>query len=338
MNSTVFFSYSRQDSEFALKLGRDLRAAGAAIWLDQLDIKPGERWDVAIQQALAGCARLLVILSPSSVESTNVMDEVSYALEENKLVIPVLYQECSIPFRLRRLQYTDFRGDHREALNTLVAYLAADAAGPATTVPLVATTTGAAQAPPSGGDSVAAVPRSSAIGSHAVPHRTEAPAVAVRVSDAPVRVDKPAPRRMVWLLATVAVALVSSGWVIRTLLDGSDAASVEERPAASSSAPDRWGLTVPTYVITAGAFKTEREAQALRDTLRRQGHTASHLWIPDYASLSGAQLFLTFVGPFGDIDECRRQLAEFRKSYGDAYGILVAHQSGRVECTADRQR
>src|SRR6266852_3699466 len=30
----AFFSYSRQDSEFALKLAKDLRAAGAAVWLD----------------------------------------------------------------------------------------------------------------------------------------------------------------------------------------------------------------------------------------------------------------------------------------------------------------
>ena len=30
----------------------------------------------------------------------------------SSFIIPVLYSECQIPFRLRRLQYTDFRNDY----------------------------------------------------------------------------------------------------------------------------------------------------------------------------------------------------------------------------------
>src|SRR5215207_2642329 len=127
MQSIIFFSYSRHDSDFA-KLGKDLRTAGISIWLDQLDIEPGERWDVAIEQGLAACSRILVILSPASVASNNVMDEVSYALEEGKPVIPVLHGECDIPFRLRRVQYTDFRADYQVAFDSLLRYLNAAAA------------------------------------------------------------------------------------------------------------------------------------------------------------------------------------------------------------------
>src|SRR5208283_6193024 len=68
----AFFSYSRDDSEFALRLAEDLKAAGSNVWLDQLDIAPGQRWARAVQDALNNCHRLLVILSPSSVTSTNV--------------------------------------------------------------------------------------------------------------------------------------------------------------------------------------------------------------------------------------------------------------------------
>jgi len=119
----AFFSYSREDSDFAMRLAADLRSSGAAIWLDQLDIRPGERWDRSVETALADCTRVLLILSPSSVESTNVMDEVSFALEEQKTVIPVLYRPCKIPFRLRRLQYIDFREDYDSALRHLVTIL-----------------------------------------------------------------------------------------------------------------------------------------------------------------------------------------------------------------------
>jgi len=119
----AFFSYSRLDAEFALKLAKDLRNAGAAVWIDQLDISPGDHWDIAIQKAVGGSSSLLVVLSPHSVESENVMDEVSYALEEKKLVIPVLYRKCDIPLRLRRVQYIDVQADYDAGLQRILTQL-----------------------------------------------------------------------------------------------------------------------------------------------------------------------------------------------------------------------
>jgi hypothetical protein len=116
---TAFISYSREDSEFALRLAGDLKAAGAAVWLDQLDIAPGERWARAVQDALNVCPRILVILSPASVGSKNVEDEIAFALEEQKSVIPILYRECQVPVRLRSLQRVDCTGSYARALEEL---------------------------------------------------------------------------------------------------------------------------------------------------------------------------------------------------------------------------
>jgi hypothetical protein len=115
----AFFSYSREDSDFALRLANDLRAAGSAVWIDQLDIGPGERWDRVVQSALENCPSVLVILSPASVASNNVLDEVSFALDQQKTLIPVLYRNCDIPFRLRRFQHLDFTGDYDRMLQEL---------------------------------------------------------------------------------------------------------------------------------------------------------------------------------------------------------------------------
>ena len=120
----AFFSYSREDSDFVLRLAGDLKAAGAGVWLDQLDIVPGQRWDRAVEDALTNCPRMIVILSPASVSSTNVMDEVSFALEEQKTVIPVVYRDCTIPFRLRRVQHVDLRQDYARGLQVLLKILA----------------------------------------------------------------------------------------------------------------------------------------------------------------------------------------------------------------------
>ena len=116
----TFLSYSRENAEFALKLAQDLRSAQANVWIDQLDIMPGMRWDQAIEKAMEDCVRFMVVLSPDAVDSDNVMDELTYALEEGKSVIPVLYRLCKIPFRLRRIQYVDFTGDYGASLNTLI--------------------------------------------------------------------------------------------------------------------------------------------------------------------------------------------------------------------------
>ena len=128
-SSSTFLSYSRDDSGFVLKLARDLKAAGAVIWMDQLDIAPGKRWDGAIQDALASCSRLLLVLSPSSVGSTNVLDEVNFALENQKTVIPVLYLDSEVPFRLRRLQYVDLKSDYDRGLQELLRTLQASEDG-----------------------------------------------------------------------------------------------------------------------------------------------------------------------------------------------------------------
>jgi TIR domain len=125
----VFLSYAREDAEFVLRLAKDLRAGGADVWMDQLDIKPGERWDRAVDDALAKCPELLVILSPAAVESINVMDEVSLALEEGKTVLPVIHRNCKIPFRLRRLQYVDLTLNYKAGLGRLLETLGVPTSG-----------------------------------------------------------------------------------------------------------------------------------------------------------------------------------------------------------------
>jgi hypothetical protein len=122
-DNRTFVSYSRADSEFALKLASDLRANGASIWLDQLDIAPGARWDSSIEDALRRSARVIVILSPKAVASQNVLDEVSFALDEGKTIVPVLVETCTVPMRLRRLQYVDFTPGYDAALGRLLGTL-----------------------------------------------------------------------------------------------------------------------------------------------------------------------------------------------------------------------
>ena len=143
--ATYFISYSRVDSDFVLRLAKDLRNAGIPIWLDQIDIVAGSRWDQAIETALASCSAFIVALSPESIASVNVMDEVSFALEEKKSIFPVLIKPCKVPFRLRRLQAIDFGAGYDSGVAQLLTALRSE--NPATarlekSVPLPATEVG----------------------------------------------------------------------------------------------------------------------------------------------------------------------------------------------------
>ncbi|MGB7250248.1 MAG: RodZ domain-containing protein [Phormidesmis sp.] len=115
-----FISYSRADTKIATQLAEQLRDRKVDLWIDQLDIPAGDRWDSAIERALQVCSGLIVLLSKTSVNSENVLDEVSYALEENEKVIPVLLEPCDIPFRLRRLQYVDLSTSYEKGFERLL--------------------------------------------------------------------------------------------------------------------------------------------------------------------------------------------------------------------------
>jgi hypothetical protein len=104
----VFVSYSREDQEFVLKLAQDVFREGIDVWMDQLNIAPGSSWAREVGKALDTCSLMLLILSSSSLASTNVEDEWNYFLDKGKRIVPVLLQECEIPFRLTRIHYLDF--------------------------------------------------------------------------------------------------------------------------------------------------------------------------------------------------------------------------------------
>ena len=104
----TFLSYSRANKDFAVRLAKELKAEGFDVWLDQLDIPLGARWDVEVETALAESEIFMIIMTPSSISSENVRDEIGYAIDNGKRFLPVLLENCTVPLRLRRFQYVDF--------------------------------------------------------------------------------------------------------------------------------------------------------------------------------------------------------------------------------------
>lgn len=130
MHQKIFISYSRVDGDFAIRLDHDLDKAGFDAFLDQNDIPPGTRWDKTIEQALKESTTVVMVLSPASVSSENVLDEVGYALGAGKRVIPVRYLPCDVPMRISRLHYIDFIGGYEAGLAQLMTTLGGDTPAP----------------------------------------------------------------------------------------------------------------------------------------------------------------------------------------------------------------
>ena len=113
---TCFLSYSRSDEDFAMRLAHDLRSLGVEMWVDRFDIRPSEHWDRAIERAIRGCRNVIAVLSPRSVASENVADEISLAIDAGKPIIPVVIEPCDLPLRLTRRHLIDATGSYDSAL------------------------------------------------------------------------------------------------------------------------------------------------------------------------------------------------------------------------------
>ena len=87
----VFISYSRKDGTAAAqRLSELLQEAGCEVWLDTANIRGGASWSKEIEAALNDCDVLVAVLTPASYVSEICRAEQIWALDEGKLVIPVL--------------------------------------------------------------------------------------------------------------------------------------------------------------------------------------------------------------------------------------------------------
>lgn len=85
------------------------------------------------------------------------------------------------------------------------------------------------------------------------------------------------------------------------------------------------------YILNIAATKSENEARKKVRELQEMGYDADYLWIPDYASLSGALFYCVYIGPFYTQYDCELATEEYRRINPTAYGLLVSQENKRVQ-------
>ncbi len=87
--SDIFISYSSKDRAQADQLIQLLGSAGLSVWIDKSGIEAATSWSKEIVQAINECKAFVVLLSPNSLLSNNVIKEVSLASEKRKKILPL---------------------------------------------------------------------------------------------------------------------------------------------------------------------------------------------------------------------------------------------------------
>jgi WD40 repeat protein len=127
----VFLSYSRRDSEFVGRLAQSIEEHGKEVWLDVEGIADGEVFPEAIKRAIEQSDAFVFVITPASVASSYCENEVEYAREMQKRIVPVLRDpvaDAELPPEIRDRNWIPFT-EEREidaALARLVGALDTD--------------------------------------------------------------------------------------------------------------------------------------------------------------------------------------------------------------------
>lgn len=123
----VFISYAHANLRWVERLAWRLKSSGLAVWLDVWCIRPGDTVSREIDKGLAESATAIVVYSRASTASTWVGQEAAAAFqafvtaqrfpEQNKRLIPVKLEDCTIPPLASALATVDFTGIDEQSPN-----------------------------------------------------------------------------------------------------------------------------------------------------------------------------------------------------------------------------
>jgi len=109
----IFISYSSEDKVVADAVVSAMENQGIRCWVAPRDILPGADWGDSITKAIHACKIVLLIFSRNSNQSKRVLDEIYYAISEEKTIIP---------FRIENLNPSGAMQLHLSSQHWLDAY------------------------------------------------------------------------------------------------------------------------------------------------------------------------------------------------------------------------
>src|SRR5207248_640403 len=112
---TVFISHGLAESGFAQELAEALSHQGFRVSEPSIRVLQGDNFASSLASALKGADRMVVILTPNSVKSPLLQNEIAYALKRPRFknkVVPIITSKVeSYPWILRQMKPIPFSHD-----------------------------------------------------------------------------------------------------------------------------------------------------------------------------------------------------------------------------------
>lgn len=93
----IFISHSSKDRALAEAVVRAFENAGYTCWISPRDIPYGVDYPTAIMEGISQCEIFLLLVTPNSVNSKDVRNELDNAHRKNKRLVPVLIDNIQLP-------------------------------------------------------------------------------------------------------------------------------------------------------------------------------------------------------------------------------------------------
>ena len=111
----IFLSYAREDEAQVRGVYRRLLDAGFEVWMDKINLLPGQRWQQEIPRAIRNSDFILIFFSKNSVAKRGyIQREFRLALDTLEEMppdaihtIPIRLDDCQIPEQFHHLQWSD---------------------------------------------------------------------------------------------------------------------------------------------------------------------------------------------------------------------------------------
>jgi hypothetical protein len=136
----VFISYSHHDRQQVDVIAERLRTDGHEVWIDSLQLKPGDNISQRVHQGLATANAVVFVISSNSLHSEWVQQEfAAIALQQlstsERRIIPIRLDDCEVPSYLADRLYIDFSADFVHGLEQLSHALKVHAAAAPAALP-----------------------------------------------------------------------------------------------------------------------------------------------------------------------------------------------------------
>lgn len=120
----LFVSYSHEDTKAVDAIITSLQQLGVSIWIDRSALETGQAFAERIVGAIERSRAVLLFLSPASISSRAVLQEIQIAWELKRIILPIWLSDIELPasirFYLAGLQFLDIsRLEEAEVLAAL---------------------------------------------------------------------------------------------------------------------------------------------------------------------------------------------------------------------------